>query len=298
NALDLTAPASDALLKNRKNAWVQLAGHPGSFAPAGPHTIWKKRMTKENNETVAYQALLHDAVKDLVPQFYREVYFNGDVFIEIEDLLQHFTNPSIMDIKMGTRTFLESEVTNPVVRKDLYEKMIKLNMDEPTEEEHEQKAITKLRYMQFREKDSSTASLGFRIEALRMAGEPPNTDLKKVKSRDQVKNKMVMFLEGNLEVMNKLIQRLQRIREKFAESKFFRNHEIIGSSLLILYDHHHHANIWLIDFAKTLPVEGIELTHESAWEVGNHEDGYLIGLENIASVSLGWNKFTYLIEYL
>lgn len=29
NALDLTAPASDALLKNRKNAWVQLAGHPG-----------------------------------------------------------------------------------------------------------------------------------------------------------------------------------------------------------------------------------------------------------------------------
>ena len=32
NALDLTVPASDALLKNRKNAWVQLAGHPGRSA--------------------------------------------------------------------------------------------------------------------------------------------------------------------------------------------------------------------------------------------------------------------------
>ena len=48
------------------------------------------------------------------------------------------------------RTFLESEVKNPVLRKDLYEKMIKLNPDEPTAEEHEEKAITKLRYMQVR----------------------------------------------------------------------------------------------------------------------------------------------------
>ena len=38
------------------------------------------------------------------------------------------------------RTFLESEVKNPVLRKDLYEKMIKLNPAEPTQEEHEQKS--------------------------------------------------------------------------------------------------------------------------------------------------------------
>ena len=53
-----------------------------------------------------------------------------------------------MDIKMGTRTFLESEVKNPALRKDLYEKMTKLNPDEPTAEEHRLKAVTKLRYMQ------------------------------------------------------------------------------------------------------------------------------------------------------
>ena len=52
------------------------------------------------------------------------------------------------------RTFLESEVKNPVLRKDLYEKMIKLNPDKPTQSEHEERAITKLRYMQVQYKDN------------------------------------------------------------------------------------------------------------------------------------------------
>jgi 1D-myo-inositol-triphosphate 3-kinase len=63
---------------------------------------------------------------------------------------------------------MESEVKNPVLRKDLYEKMVKLCPDAPTQEEREEKAITKLRYMQFREEESSTADYGFRIEALRV----------------------------------------------------------------------------------------------------------------------------------
>jgi hypothetical protein len=46
------------------------------------------------------------------------------------------------------RTFLESEVKNPVLRRDLYEKMIELDTDAPTPDEREQQAITKLRYMQ------------------------------------------------------------------------------------------------------------------------------------------------------
>lgn len=63
---------------------------------------------------------------------------------------------------------MESEVKNVVLRPDLYKKMIAQNPDEPTEEEHSAKAITKLRYMQFRENESSSASLGFRIEAAKV----------------------------------------------------------------------------------------------------------------------------------
>lgn len=107
-------------------------------------------------------------------------------FIEIEDLTAQFTNPAIMDIKLGTRcvifaviaklrhvfcrTFLESEVINPIQRKDLYQKMVKLDPTEPTDEERADCAVTKLRYMQFRERESSTATLGFRIEAAKVSG--------------------------------------------------------------------------------------------------------------------------------
>jgi 1D-myo-inositol-triphosphate 3-kinase len=39
---------------------------------------------------------------------------------------------------------------------------------------------------------------------------------------------------------------------------------------------------WLIDFAKCTQVEaGIPLTHRDKWEPGNHEDGYLTGLDNL-----------------
>jgi 1D-myo-inositol-triphosphate 3-kinase len=45
---------------------------------------------------------------------------------------------------MGIRTFLESEVSKSNLRKDLVEKMVKLDPDEPTKEELRD-GITKLR---------------------------------------------------------------------------------------------------------------------------------------------------------
>lgn len=71
-----------------------------------------------------------------------------------------------MDVKMGTRTFLESEVKKTVLRKDLLQKMLKMDENEPTEEEKEN-GITKLRYMTYREKLSSSRNLGFRVEGIR-----------------------------------------------------------------------------------------------------------------------------------
>jgi 1D-myo-inositol-triphosphate 3-kinase len=41
----------------------------------------------------------------------------------MQDLLHGFTDPNVIDIKMGTRTFLESEVTNATARSDLYQKV-------------------------------------------------------------------------------------------------------------------------------------------------------------------------------
>lgn len=45
------------------------------------------------------------------------------------------------------------------------------------------------------------------------------------------------------------------------------------------------ASIWLIDFAKTVSLpEGANITHINEWIVGNHEDGYLIGINNLIQI--------------
>lgn len=45
------------------------------------------------------------------------------------------------------------------------------------------------------------------------------------------------------------------------------------------------ANVWLIDFAKTILLpEDMTIDHNSKWKVGNHEDGYLIGVNNLISI--------------
>ncbi|KRX17404.1 Inositol-trisphosphate 3-kinase B [Trichinella nelsoni] len=141
---------------------LYLASISGTIVPASDSTLWKKRASNESNESNAYIKLMNDPLSNFVAKFY--------LFIEIEDLTRHFNNPAIMDVKIGTRTFLESEVNNPAKRADLYKKMIAIDGNEPTEEEHADKAITKLRYMQFRERESSTAEFGFRIEAIKFIG--------------------------------------------------------------------------------------------------------------------------------
>nr|XP_045613396.1 inositol-trisphosphate 3-kinase homolog isoform X2 [Procambarus clarkii] len=283
NALNLTAPASSVLLRDRRYSWVQLAGHPGSLAPAGPGTIWKKR-GPEPVETQAYQALVSDPARDITPTFFREVVYQEEHFIEMRDLLYNFHNPCVMDIKMGTRTFLESEVSNKKARKDLYEKMIKVDPKAPTSEEHEAKAVTKLRYMDFRDNMSSSRSLGFRIEALKMAGSEAVTELQTVRSREEVVGTMSGFLKSRESTKRQVLDRLTHLRRVFTDSPFFQRHEVIGSSILIIYDDEK-AGVWMIDFAKTVAVpEGCSITHRKPWTLGNHEEGYLTGIDNLIKV--------------
>ncbi|CAL1689653.1 unnamed protein product [Lasius platythorax] len=285
NALDLTAPASDVLLKNRLKSWFQLSGHPDGFAPAGPGTVWKRRTGgTENTESIVYETLSkEEALRDCIPRYYREVEYKGDTFIELQDLLFGFNDPHVMDIKMGTRTFLESEVSKTTARPDLYQKMIAVDPDAPTQLEHEQRAVTKLRYMQFREQQSSTCSHGFRIEAMKLPGAPPITDLKKVKSHSEVLDTIRQFLGRREDTRQKILARLKNLRIKIEESEYFKTHEVIGSSIFVIYDGEK-VGVWLIDFAKTREVpDGRKLTHRRPWEEGNHEEGFLFGLDNLIS---------------
>lgn len=88
----MSAPASDVLLKSRSSNWFQLSGHPDSLAPAGPGTVWKKRSgSQDATERIVYEAVSEDAfVNDIIPKYYREVEYQGEKFIELQDLLHGF----------------------------------------------------------------------------------------------------------------------------------------------------------------------------------------------------------------
>lgn len=194
--------------------------------------------------------------------------------------------------------------------------MVAVDPSAPSAEEHRDKAITKLCYMQFREQQSSTCSQGFRVEAMKVnvkyilfvylkynlliyhivcyiillrfqfRGSPPVTDLKKVKSREEVMVTMALFLGGREDTRQRLLARLKEIREKFEQSLYFQRHEVVGSSIFMIYDDTK-VGAWIIDFAKTLLVpDGQVVSHRRPWVQGNHEEGFLTGLDSLISVSI------------
>lgn len=68
------------------------------------------------------------------------------------------------------RTYQEEELIKARIkaplRSDMYQKMVKVDPSAPSAEEHAQKAVTKWRYLQWRDTTSSTSTLGFRIEGV------------------------------------------------------------------------------------------------------------------------------------
>ena len=105
-----------------------------------------------------------------------------------------------MDVKIGLRTYLEDELIKarekPRLRKDLFEKMIAVDPNEPNEEERKLKAITKPRYMVWRETISSTATLGFRIDGIKFRDGTTSRDFKTTKSDTDVIKSIQKFTEN------------------------------------------------------------------------------------------------------
>ncbi|CAM2116922.1 unnamed protein product [Caretta caretta] len=267
----------------RHSSWVQLAGHEGNFKPSEGGQILKKFSTVENT---CLEALMSDALRPYVPAYHGVVVKDGEHYIQMDDLLRGLDAPSIMDCKMGVRTYLEEELTQallkPTPRKDMYQKMVKVDPSAATAEEHSQRAVTKPRYMQWREHISSTASLGFRIEGVTIEGGAVQKDFKQTRTQEQIIDTFLIFTKRQGSILSAYQSRLESMRSALQESVFFRTHEVIGSSLLFVHDRQGRANVWMIDFGKTRPAPPqLALCHDVPWSRGSHEDGYLIGLHHL-----------------
>uniref|UniRef100_A0A3B4AGT1 Kinase n=1 Tax=Periophthalmus magnuspinnatus TaxID=409849 RepID=A0A3B4AGT1_9GOBI len=266
----------------RKVNWVQLAGHKGSFKSAEEGTILKKL---SENEKQCFEKLQEDPLLPFVPQYHGVVESDGQGFLHLNDLLVYFDQPSVMDCKMGVRTYLEEELVRarerPRPREDLYKKMVEVDKEGPTAEEHCQGAVTKPRYMQWRETLSSTHTLGYRIEGIKKSDGTCRTDFKKTRSQQDIIKIFQDFVGGSTDILKLYLSRLAEIQQALSKSHFFKQHEVIGSSLLFLHDASGKAQVWMIDFGKTTALAEGQLLHNVPWQEGNREDGYLWGLQNL-----------------
>ncbi|CAF1245113.1 unnamed protein product [Adineta ricciae] len=270
--------------KKGRYEWIQLVGHPGTFKE-GFHDGY---ILKELCEYERYccEVLQSDRLKHFVPKYNGTVKDEeGKSYIEIEDLLAPFNDPCIMDCKIGVRTYLEEDLEkserDPVPRADLYEKMIAIDSSAPTEEEHDEKKILKPRYMIWRETLSSSQELGFRIEAIKKSRGLMSKEFQRIKYREDVRKQIMEFLANSVPRATRYLNRLLELRSTCLRSKFFETHELIGSSLLFVHDANR-ASLWMIDFGKTRKLSSdIHITHSQAWQRGTHEDGYLIGIDNL-----------------
>lgn len=269
--------------QRKKLNWVQLAGHKGNFKAADEGNILKKF---SENEMQCFEKLRDDALLPFVPGYHGVVEKDGESFLHMTDLLANFDLPNVMDCKMGVRTYLEEELVRarerPKPREDLYKKMVEVDSEGPTPEEHCQRGVTKPRYMQWRETMSSTNTLGFRIEGIKKCDGTCRTDFKKTRSKQDVIQVFKDFVAGDVSIIKSYLNRLKEIQQALKLSEFFKQHEVIGSSLLFIHDHTGNAQVWIIDFGKTTALpEGQTLNHDIPWQEGNREDGYLWGLENL-----------------
>ncbi|XP_046545206.1 inositol-trisphosphate 3-kinase B-like [Haliotis rubra] len=292
------------VFKKNKYPWIQLAGHQGNFQAGEAGAVLKKLDSREKQ---CYLKLMSDSLKPFVPEYRGDTEKAGDKYIQLQDLLCEFNTPCVMDIKMGCRTYLEEELekarSKPTLRKDMYKKMTEVDPNTPTPEEREKEGVTKARYLQWRDEMSSSVTLGFRIEGIKRSDGSSSKDFKKTKTREHVLEKLKSFCRGKQkhceyfeEVglspdlnaskggVEQYIERLKAVCDAQEASEFFNRHEVISSSLLFVHDAEK-ANIWMIDFGKTEPLPTmVHVDHRTEWQEGNHEDGYLAGIDRLISI--------------
>lgn len=280
---------------------------PGE-ARAPDSTVLKKL---DESELDVYFQLWHvlrdDPVLRFVPKLHgivEETDSSGvsSKYLRMENLLHSFRKDArVMDVKLGVRTYLETECSNTKRRPDLFRKMKDSYPWELTDAEIEEEAVTKHRWMSIHDANTTSLSLGFRLDGVAGYSKEETEDrcqaFRHLRTRSDVGGWLQRFAEdaaspkgcvcrtSPLKIAKAMTERLRALREAFQASAFFQRYECIGSSALLVADGDGKASVFWIDFAKLrcLPEE-VTVSHRESWHLGNHEDGVLTGVDGLVAL--------------
>lgn len=271
------------------------AGHAGSFEEDSFFFKLEKenRFESERNFFERVRASHGDPIAAVTPEYHGVETREEKRYLKMKSLIERFDAPTLclMDVKMGVRCMAEDEMLSKKPRKDLYAKLLEhgipITRSVLTAEEVEAEAITKSRWMILRDQMSSTQTLGFRVDSVvtPTRRRKPKGDLATCRTEGQVVEVLRSFLPPTRAkaAATAILQRLGEIERSLRASEIFFASEVVGSSLFFAADDMGNSGVWMLDFGITLPadVPSGRLKHDVQWERGNHEDGYLIGLDSL-----------------
>ena len=209
-----------------------------------------------------YPAATADArLAPFLPAFHGAV---GDTGFKMSNALAEFdaATTSVLDIKVGTRTYVETCSAAPSARYD--SKFAGFGV--------ERTGASKLDYMQWRDASTTSKEFGFRVTAARIArgdgafasfptSSEPRAAWEAACGPPRAAELMVASFAHEAEgkpradVVKAFISKLQELQAALSKSAVFQSREIIGSSLLFAYDATGRASVTWIDFAHVYEPE-------------------------------------------
>ena len=107
---------------------VQAAGHAKTFQrdPDNPNTVVIKEGTA--NERENYEALQAEALRKFAPSYHGHIERGAITLLRLENMTAGCSTPCVMDLKLGTRSFVEAEANNSKRRTDLAQKIADLDV--------------------------------------------------------------------------------------------------------------------------------------------------------------------------
>lgn len=242
------------LFENPDGEFKQAAGHPGTIIRTDHGTVIKEASERER----AFYRLLvdHPQLAKLCPAYFGEQPINNGVGVELIDLTEPFVKPCVIDIKMGTKTW-----------------------DEESSDAKRQRASGK-------DALSTTASLGFRICGSHVFDcvensyrNLPKDEALLISAQEMPQALCDYFWNGQelrSEWLSPLLEQLAQVQKWFEQ-----NDSLIftASSLLLIYEGDRSVedpappSLSMIDFA-----------HVIEYEPPCPDEGYLLGLENLATM--------------
>jgi len=218
--------------------------------------------------------------------------------ILMQDLAAEMTVPCAMAIIMGTRTATPADfaASGDEVRPDLIERMEKVG--EVADEDRRLGGTSLLRYLRFLDEASSSASLGFRIDAAKTVNDgaletlplPPGTTFSTLRDEADIASALGTFLQGDAMLVRATLTKLEKLVEALQRSSFLSRHVFLRTTLLLIYDdadRETKLELKLMNFGSSYAVpEGQSVTHTAEWDgtVASHEDGFLFGVESLVRI--------------